>query len=268
MCKFLDSILQKLNIYAGIDIDSIDKRNNIHRLISLLLSSEAKVEDEHRYNLEVSKDQNEVNIGFISLENNNTATRPINRTGYKNIVLLLESPHKDEFAYFNLDVPVTVEEVENGANVDRVCGIKPANGATGDSIRKYLFEIIVYYLNLHKRNCKYQIFIVNPIPYQTSLWTIHKQALDYNNPKIVDLRDEVWKQLWTTIPEIEAKFLQRLNDYQPTYIINCCTKTISNKIIKPFLRNYKSNHKNTQIKNGSHPSSWSRGVKYRKLKRL
>jgi len=63
----------------------------------------------------------------------------------------------------------------------------------------------------------YPFLIVNPIPYQTSLF--HLLGLKKID---VALRNEVWMRLWE-LKAIRDFFIQRLDGYQPKLIINACT---------------------------------------------
>lgn len=112
------------------------------------------------------------------------------------IVLLLESPHKDE--YTNDGYPIA-----------------PAQGATGDKIHKYLGTLLCH-LSPHI-NDKDRIIIANPVQYQTSLDMI----LESNklNKKV---RDRIWNCLWK-IESVKTDFLCRINKYRPNIIINACT---------------------------------------------
>jgi hypothetical protein len=71
------------------------------------------------------------------------------------IVIVLESPHKDEYLY----------------DMKKIKPIAPAQGVTGEKIDSYLIDIINAYKNLMKINQpEYRVLLVNPIPYQTSLY--------------------------------------------------------------------------------------------------
>ena len=128
-----------------------------------------------------------------------------------NIVLLLESPHKDEY--------------NNGDIADPK---KPACGNTGLKIDQYLGGVLKDIIGeLNKEGLSVaehiatgcHVVISNPIQYQTSLHAIHKQRLkgDWKT-----LRDNVWRTLWR-VEHIRQCFRARLGCYYPKVIINACT---------------------------------------------
>ena len=102
------------------------------------------------------------------------------------ILILLESPHEKEYSYENGDL----------------FPIAPAQGRTGAMINRNIVQIMNEILAIEKIDTKeiFEIIIVNPIPYQTSLHYFHRQAIK-GGFKI--LRDNVWRTLWEN--EIEFK---------------------------------------------------------------
>ena len=136
----------------------------------------------------------------------------------RTIVLLVESPHRDEYR----------------------CGnyfpIAPANGTTGRKINDYLCnvlldvqeEITCVGLNAEEYiDPGSHVIISNPIQFQTSLNAIHEQSL---RGEWKELKDNVWIALWNEgeggeeIPGyIQLCFRARLNTYRPSLIINACT---------------------------------------------
>lgn len=118
------------------------------------------------------------------------------------IVLVLESPHKDEFS----------------ANWEPV---GPAYGKTGDHINRYLPYIIsesIYSGALRLHNELYDVVLINAVPKMCSL-----------GYKTQMYRDAMFLNEWEK-DEIRNGFYTRLNDILEIYkgkhriIINCCTQ--------------------------------------------
>lgn len=154
------------------------------------------------------------------------------------IFLILESPH--------------IEEYDN--ILGEIKPIAPAQGATGININNVLVNLInhidrnVYGLP----NSKYLLNIINPIPYQTSLYYIHNHPLRYNSKNFgfVTLRNQVWKNLWLKNKSFESDLLNKIQIIQPDLILNCCTQELSDYIIKSIAT--------TKVKviNCYHPYRW------------
>ena len=120
-------------------------------------------------------------------------------------VVLLESPHKDEF---------TCDFVPKG----------PAMGATGKNIRCGLAgaisrsEPILGQLSSGTR-----VIIANPVQFQCSLRVIHRNR-SVPSCRRLELKDSVWQAIWS-VDEVRSEFIQRIRTYQPTKILNLCTKS-------------------------------------------
>ena len=137
----------------------------------------------------------------------------------RSIVLLVESPHKDEYQFGNINCPIAA-----------------ANGQTGRNINQYLGEVLLVIrrklTNAGLNEAEYikpgsHVIISNPIQFQTSLHAIHKQTLEGDWR---ELTNYVWKALWNEgeggeeVPGyIQLCFRARLNTYRPSLIINACT---------------------------------------------
>ncbi len=123
----------------------------------------------------------------------------------RNIVLLLESPHKDEYQPGNIN-----------------CPIAPANGNTGDNIDRWLGTVLSCIEEQQLIVPGGHVIISNPIQFQTSLHAIHGQPLEDTWEK---LRNNVWWTLWDKSGRrVKQRFLARLNrKYNPSLIINACT---------------------------------------------
>ena len=129
---------------------------------------------------------------------------PVSQLQPGNIVLLLESPHEDEFEYIN-----------GGIGSPK----KPACGSTGANIDKCLGNVLSRIEDQGLILPGRHIIISNPIQFQTSLHAIHRKSL---KGRWKTLRDNVWKTLWEE-PQIKQGFRQRLLTYRPSLIINACT---------------------------------------------
>lgn len=158
-------------------------------------------------------------ISFIDSNFNDDIA--LNHTNKPVILLILESPHKDEYD-------------------DDFNPIAPANGATGAEIqikiRKVLEEIVLNH-NVQLKDKTYYLIISNPVPYQTSLNYFHKQSLDgiYKT-----LRNKVWGALWS-IKSIQDDFEKKILDYDPDLIINACTGGVKNVSINTGIGSFNLN---------------------------
>lgn len=151
------------------------------------------------------------------------------------IVLVLESPHDKEY------------------NKETFDPIAPAQQDTGKFISEKLNEII----NNNKKLLKlgkeeYRVLIINPIPFQTSLFYIHKQPLE---GVYTTLRNNVWKALWKNDNTYKVNFKRIINEVNPDIIVNACTSTLS-KLVK--LELLESDYENCNKFKICHPSSWKR----------
>ena len=122
------------------------------------------------------------------------------------VVVLLESPHKDEYGSQNLARPIA-----------------PAVGTTGRKVREVLLAMLLDYAGEFLR-ADTRVIIANPVPFQASLhWVYDRRAnTPYGRKKI---RDEVWKALWSFGP-IREDFDVRMAMYRPDITINACTASL------------------------------------------
>ena len=135
------------------------------------------------------------------------------------LILILESPHRDEFY-------AEAVKDENGTVIHHKGDpIGPANGPTGRNIRKHIAEIFPNFSNYH-------LILMNAIPFQCSL------GLDLNNNKPNQkTRDEVFKAAWDNDAIGKEFFEGRLRvllDKLPknsknVVIVNACTKDNDDK---------------------------------------
>jgi hypothetical protein len=153
------------------------------------------------------------------------------------ILLILESPHKDEYD-------------------DNFDPIAPANGTTGCAIQckiKRVLEKIITIKNIKLVNKTYYLIISNPVPYQTSLNYFS------GGSSTEGIKFDVWKEIWS-IKAIKLKFINKIKTYNPDLIINACTgKNKDNKkdnnfnfIITDFISN---KFKKVKMVTTYHPST-------------
>ena len=126
----------------------------------------------------------------------------------RNIIMLLESPHKEEYCY-GRDGPLP---------------IAPAQGRTGYAIRDYLPRYFDSSPSEAVPDCDYMsrcsngshLILCNPVQFQASLFAAGVVLTS-------ESKDQVWTKLWN-VPGVREDFLQRLLSYNPHIIINACTK--------------------------------------------
>lgn len=157
----------------------------------------------------------------------------------KSIVIILESPHKDE--YDANDMPIA-----------------PAQGQTGDQIENKICDILNLDL-FHQvlSNNEYRIILINPIPFQTSLFMLHKQSIT-NGYK--ELRDKVWSALWNNCEIYKTEFLTLIESLNAIMLINCCTAGVKGNIV---LDNFPCSKFEID-----HPSSWRKGIENITIKQV
>lgn len=165
------------------------------------------------------------NSGFEFIENliprdvrkNNVKCNIENIKGSSNnILIILESPHKDEYK-------------------DKEC-IAPALGKTGINLnKKFKSKIDNVIGNLENKvnlNGEYKLVLVNAIQYPTSL------GFSTSN-----FRDRIWLNLWIT-KEFRKNLVERIKEYSPSIIINLCTNGSHKE--NPFV--YDENSKDITMK--------------------
>ncbi len=168
------------------------------------------------------------------------------------IVLILESPHKDEYDYNN----------KKGEKIFEP--IAPAQGTTGDNIDYHLHTVIGKIINQIKENINSNfdipdntpIIIANPIQWQTSMNFLYKKNAGTNLD--TSLRDKVWRRIWK-LKDIQDDFGKRLKSYNPLLIINACTSSLQ-PLIETFLKKIKNNIQQSKRATTHHPSYWD--IKY------
>lgn len=136
--------------------------------------------------------------------NENKGLKSLKET-YKTIVIILESPHKDEYD-----------------NAKCKIAPAPALGITGCNLDKGFVDILKDFMEENKGIIKdgtYQVILMNAIQFQCSLGL---------EPIVEKIKDEIFLSLWAS-DNIVENFKQRLEKYRPDIIINCCTNGDINK---------------------------------------
>lgn len=168
-------------------------------------------------------------------QSNNWKSVPMSYTNndVTRVALIVESPHKDEF-----------DDIFNP-----LC---PLNGVSGKKFsRKILSNLSIWFHNVSISSVV-EIYIMNPIQYQASLYHFLNDKINYNrliNNKIslpginAKLRNEVWKILFND-PLLKGDFVDRITKYNPHYIVNCCT---GKKVYGIFCNPRKPRNNSTQL---------------------
>lgn len=158
--------------------------------------------------------------------------------GAGTVAILLESPHRCEYVDGDVGRPVA-----------------PAQGKTGDRLHDLLGPLLNAEANASLRNCicgDFRVLLVNPVPFQTSLWWVHRGKL----PRWQTLRNAIWKTLWDH--GSSEDFLSRLQRYAPDVILNCCTG--GKRGIQGEVTRYVREAAAIRLFRGTHPSRWHEGT--------
>lgn len=156
-----------------------------------------------------------------------------NKNNY--IIILIESPHFSEFSKYGMP-------------------LGPANGKTGRNLEKY-FKFLLKKINSFMGKDAYDVVLVNPIQFQTSLGIKTEEGKK--------IRDKNWSRMWRKPCN---DFMQRLNSFIPlkgknhVIIINSCTKGGNEKRKEKVTESIKEGlrrKRNVILLEGYHPStSW------------
>jgi hypothetical protein len=125
-------------------------------------------------------------------------------------VVILESPHKDEYSKDGTFEPLI-----------------PLNGTR--STQRFFQFLGPIFEAIEARGGTVpegDVILCNPIQWQTSLHRITKA-----NFLVSEIRDEVWSRVWS-IGAVQAHFEARLRSYRPGLIINACTGHIDHGLKK------------------------------------
>jgi hypothetical protein len=183
--------------------------------------SEDAVPDELRYSFIMKKKKKE----RILLNNSENIKESISK-GYVNIVFILESPHRDEYQFEK--------------NQNKYITSFPLNGMGRRKLKSFVDK--EFFLNILSEENKYNLIICNPIQYQTSLYyyfcQLGENKEEYKIRIKKSLRDKIWKNIWKK-EGIKKSFFKRLENYNPSVLINACTKSNGKKsIIKKAIEEY------------------------------
>ncbi len=209
--------------------------------------TDKRVPDVHRYNLMMNDNELVLEtpgvLSFIPakfVEKSKYYDRKLtiaNAESFKGaIVILLESPHMDEYdKEFN--------------------PIAPAQGATGDALDIYLASILSHFAEKGKWELgKYPVLLINPIPYQCSLGHVVKAQKNKSEEKKAkdksNLKEWVWETLWGNCIYFQSYLSELLENINPVLILNLCTENLKGKIVFGDFA--------ARTWNGPHPSAWTR----------
>lgn len=151
-----------------------------------------------------------------------------------NILIILESPHKDEYdQHFQ--------------------PISPAQGITGINLDNHLLNLLnsikKHFSFFSQTTQKMNIVIVNPVPYQTSLNYLSNKGMNS------EVKEQVWRTIWCS-EDYQKNLAIRYNKYKNIdLIINACTEVFQNEVTN-FLLNCIAC--NSSIYKCNHPSTWQR----------
>lgn len=149
------------------------------------------------------------------------------------VALILESPHKAEFS--NTYVPIC-----------------PANGRTGNNIEKKFTQVSTIRQNLlqvlNVNQCC-EIYVMNPVQYQCSC------AYYLTNSTNRAYTEKVFRMLFNkNNGNLRLDFINRLQAYNPDYLINACTHSLKNVVKTAIKESQLGNCK--VLQNVKHPSVW------------
>ena len=136
----------------------------------------------------------------VNPEHNFYNDLPAVRDQADTLVVVVESPHKDEYHNQVLSSPIAA-----------------AQRSTGCGIHCYLGEIVNLISDIGD---EYRVIVANPIRWQASLSSLHGQSPRSSPWK--ELRNAVWSTLWNMAP-VRCNFLTRLRSYNPSIVVNACT---------------------------------------------
>ena len=148
----------------------------------------------------------------------------------KTIVIVLESPHKDEY----------LRDVSQP--------IAPAQGSTGSKIQGYLDCVLRTSPALcdELEDQETRVVLANPIQFQTSLASVIQPS---NWQRV---RNAVWRKIWSC-QSMRDNFNARMESYSPDVIINACTRNLKNEVRTFLYRRFGAPHRYE----AHHPSYWN-----------
>ncbi len=151
-------------------------------VVTNFFTEKTKINDVYRYNLLIKKGQYPLLSSISGPVQDGKETKKYvdidpKQAPYESIVIIIESPHKDEYYYSSRSLqPLTI-----------------ANGQTGNGIENCICPIINYLLSkqvVSLSDSTYSIIICNPVQYQTSLHYLIKGKAN------TDIKFNIWKTLF------------------------------------------------------------------------
>lgn len=248
--KWLEEIEFKWNFKLNkSELTSIEIKNSIIDILSV-----SKVPDVHRYDLYFENWYwviSELTKKHIKKSKfNDWPIEKIFDDKIKTIVLLLESPHKDEYLYIGKSGELNQRSKDFSIkNIEKIVPISPAQWSTWLKIFKHFDKLFFEISDNLNSLYKYRILIVNPIPFQTSLFSLHGKSLKWT---YATLRNHVWETIWMD-DKIKNDFLKRLDNYKVDILVNACTAKVKHHI-NNILKNQGYSFIYTEI---NHPESWN-----------
>jgi hypothetical protein len=218
---------------------SIEKNDSAVILKEPISKKVKSVPDAWRYHLEIKQSSREYELAsllFPILPNSKFAEKPaLNIPNSNKCLLIIESPHKDEY-------------IQDGSFQP----ISPAQGKTGNNINNKFQEAFNKYISREANHHTYQLVICNPVQLQSSLHYIHNKSL---KGPCLTLRNNVWKWLFLEFGW-QDNFINRLHVYNPKIIINACTSRLRDLVSKALLENVSYFPESKIYKCSHHPSAW------------
>lgn len=178
--------------------------------------------------------------------------------GLRIIMLVLESPHVEEFKQQML------------GQGNPLTAIAPAQGSTGRGINMHLAKVLEkVFMKTPLEPGSYAVVIANPIPYHCSLGHLADMQDDERGrarrPGLnEEVRNYIWKTLWHQA-YIKNEFRERCDRYKPVIILNCCTKFVDAEedsitlqhLVTEFL--WQQGFRKAVWEAG-HPSTWNKTI--------
>lgn len=136
------------------------------------------------------------------------------KKSYKIIVIILESPHIDEYDKAKCKIAPA-----------------PALGTTGCNLDDGFVDTLNDFMTTNEgmiEDSIYKVILMNAVQFQCSLGL---------EPIVGKIRDENFLSLWAS-DAIVQNFKERLEKYQPDIVINCCTNgNITRSMVDKIFKN-------------------------------
>lgn len=153
----------------------------------------------------------EIDNGFVDYTP--APQQKLNAPLEKSVVLILDSPHRDEYAL-----------ADDGTLRPLFPVPDETPGSSAGAIRKYLGGVVEQMRP--KVNGVFPVAVLYAVPYQASLVTL------LGLPQLdKELRNDVWAALWAC-PGIQADFAGRLTACSPKLVVNACAKPAYHEVTR------------------------------------